>query len=303
MISHKEYDFPLTLTEIERLASHDLLLFPRSLFISSLRIETTGPCRWAIGFSRWWQHRLNEKETAIQQIHHFDLTSQSFAKEPKSERLLLHILFKKNVIHNQLPAHTTSCSRSLSLLSHSWSTSLPLHLHPRVFFHPSTTPFPNASSNASPTFPTIANLISFLISFGTLCSGSKPVQVLRKDIYVFVQFHQLRREEWQNQHISLYGALERKVRDRMQRRYISDHVFPSRAPPKAIHWNGRSRAQTKLWPREMFCLYLVARRIEVLDPWSMMSEVRKEEQMAEDFVKGWLYRWKVRSIEQAYLCR
>ena len=33
----------------------------------------------------------------------------------------------------------------------------------------------------------------------------------------------------------------------------------------------------------MFCLYLVAQLIEVLGPWSMVSEVRKGEQIAKIF--------------------
>ena len=117
---------------------HDLSLSPGPLFIVLLWIETTDPCRWAKGFSRWWQHRLNENK---QRFNKYTISTwpNSHLLKNLSPKDFYCTSSSKNVIHNQLSAHTTpvlsttSCSCSLSLPSHSWSASPPPPLlgHPR----------------------------------------------------------------------------------------------------------------------------------------------------------------------------
>ena len=93
----------------------------------------------------------------IHQIHHFDFDQVSLSthKTPPCSKFtftLTTIPFIIIIINNN--------NNTLSLLDH------PRFL-PHIFFQSSTTSFPNASSNVSPTFPTNTNTISLFISFWT----------------------------------------------------------------------------------------------------------------------------------------
>ena len=138
-------------------------------------------------------------------------------KNPKSrDSYSLCIFF---TIHNRLPALTTpllsntSCSRScsLSLPSHSSSsstTTLPLpllddpHFLPFISFHPSSVPFLNASPHKFKTLRRASEGFN-----GNYC----------------VWFCQ--REEWQNEYMRFYGALEWQIQDQIQHKHFGDHIF------------------------------------------------------------------------------
>jgi len=204
-------------------------------------------------------------------------------KNPKSrDSYSLCIFF---TIHNRLPALTTpllsntSCSRScsLSLPSHSsssWTTTLPLPLldDPQfISFHPSSVPFLNASPH----------------KFKTLRRASEGFNG-----YYCVWFCQ--REEWQNEYMRFYGALEWQIQDQIQHKHFGDHIFRlhrETARRDTLEWTTKNMSYTLT---EKFCLYLVA-------PfgrwWSLGRGADGEE------LKGQVHHWKVEPVGYIYLHR
>ena len=135
-------------------------------------------------------------------------------KNPKSrDSYSLCIFF---TIHNRLPALTTpllsntSCSRSCSL-------SLPSHSSSSSSSSPTTT-LPRWSS-FSPSIPQPHPSSTLLLTiFKTLRRASEGFNG-----NYCVWFCQ--REEWQNEYMRFYGALEWQIQDQIQHKHFGDHIF------------------------------------------------------------------------------